>query len=411
MKVMVDKRKISGFLSFLFVLLPIFNIYDISMGTTQVNIGMVALMLISVYSIGQVLLKDKMFRLCSFEMSYLLFWLYSFFVAGLTCLIYNFSIPVPYMIRIIMMLSCLIFFQRKVFHLSVAINVYKVVALVASVLLYIQAVVYYTGGVRLYFIPQNMIRSVRFSSVFLEPAHLCNYIAPILIITLIGIQTSNKKHDIFLSVVYSIAIIMAQSSTGFVYLCFAWGMWFLSNRHKENKLYLKIFVFIVLAALAFIIWNNFDWLKFSIDHLLELDGTSITSGNFRLLRGFAIYGQLSMPLKLFGVGAGMHAQSILKFNIRTIYDGLHIGQEYMSALSQICVMSGLVGIGMYAFHLIFCFRKSSLEVRSMIILFLIMISSNENLHSASIMLLVIFIFAFKNKEQSEIFKKYGVRRL
>lgn len=99
---------------------------------------------------------------------------------------------------------------------------------------------------------------------------------------------------------------------------------------------------------------------------------------------------------------------LIKNGIRTVFDGqLELGCEYMSAVSYVLVMNGIVGLSIF-FSALFClFHKSENTEKVLIFVFVLLMLSNEEFQSVDFMniwiyLLVEYTSRGKQKETPKI---------
>ena len=300
------------------------------------------------------------------------------------------------------MLIILLVFRKKGFEIKPMLKAYRVLGLISATLIYLQEIIYNITGILIYFVPINMIRTVRPASFFLEPAHFCVFLAPLILLLLIGKSEIyfNDKRCVFDAVFISGAVIISKAATGLLLIVVIWCIWFFSIKIENGiSMYKRILMIIFFIIIFLIVNKNFEWVQWTIMHIKELNGSDITSGNFRVLRGYYIYDGMPLLNKIIGVGMGMSSQIINKLNLVTPFDGLHIGSDYMSAFFQIFVYGGMIGGFLYVIHFIYMITMKSKCGRYLSLLFFIMIMSNENLHTASFIILLMIIFELYDNDK------------
>ena len=164
-----------------------------------------------------------------------------------------------------------------------------------------------------------------------------------------------------------------------MYLLFAWGVWLIHNKNVKLKILFAIGGF---ATIIFLMSRG-EWLKVSIEHFRDMDFRGITSGSFRVARGYAIFMEIAPFQKLIGIGSGMIGGIVNTLRIVTVYDGHeNIGSNYASALSSILLHTGIIGFAVFIFMIVYIFKKSDRKGRYIVVLYFLYVFSNEIIRSS-----------------------------
>jgi len=271
------------------------------------------------------------------------------------------------------------------------------------ILIFFQQFQKISTGTFITFSLKNLQDVSRPAALFSEPAHYSLYIVLVIFSCLFNVdplKISGFKRIIF-SGIASFTVIMSMSASGLIYVAFLWMVW-LFTFSKNYKRLQKAITFGVAGIAGIYILINKNWIAWSLDHIKNMDVNKITSGSFRIFRGFSIFGQLKPFEKIFGIGAGLSTQYIIGNNIITIYDGIeNVGSSYMSALSLIFVTGGIVGFVIYLAFLLYSTDFSNKKSLVAVALYIFYIISNENLYSPQMIILLLLIFYLKDMKMAE----------
>lgn len=399
--------------SWILALLPIIGIYSLA----GANISNIWLILIVIYGIYRSAKKNGRIYLGKIDKTLLLFWAYTIFVSIINCLFSGNvdlrDITVKY-VHVTCFILIIAVFRTITFDKNIDTEPFIKVALVSSCFLIVQFILYNFLGIKLYGVSEafrtNITEDItRPSSFFVEPAHFCRYIMLPLFILLFRSSSPKKMNKALL---ISVAVVLSKSSIGYIGLSAIWLAWIfieVSKRRMSHNRFAKSLILITLA-IAVCIWvdSRFDILSFAIEHISELNMKQISSGNLRVFRGFWIWREEDLLHQIFGVGMANVNNYLIKNGIRTIFDGqLELGCEYMSAVSYVLVMNGIVGLSIF-FSALFClFHKSENTEKVLIFVFVLLMLSNEEFQSVDFMniwiyLLVEYTSRGKQKETPKI---------
>ena len=200
----------------------------------------------------------------------------------------------------------------------------------------------------------------RFSGLFSEPAHFSQYIGFAFIVLLFykgGFKFSSKT-KFFTGFVFSIALLLSASGTGFFVILFLFGVVsinFLFNNFNLAKFSIGLFfVSIALVSATTLIMSN-DLLSFGVQRILNFDDNA--SFYVRIIRPLVIYDGLDSIDKIFGVGYGNYSNYIFHKSLYNTYE-LSLGFAWSNSLGVFLVGSGLVGFILINFIYLYAFIKS-----------------------------------------------------
>lgn len=383
--------------SWILALLPIIGIYSLA----GANISNIWLILIVIYGIYRSTKNNGRIYLGKIDKILLLFWVYTIFISIINCL-FSDTVDLRDIIVKYVHVACFILiiavFRTIIFGKNIDTEPFVKVALVSSVFLIVQFILYNFLGIKLYGVSEafrtNITEDItRPSSFFVEPAHFCRYgMLPLFIVLF---QSSSPK-KMSKALLISIAVVLSKSSIGYIGLSAIWLLWIFTELSKGKMPHISFAKYLILisSVVMVCIWANskLDIFSFVIEHISELNMKQISSGNLRVFRGFWIWREEDLLHQIFGVGMANVNNYLIKNGIRTIFDGqLELGCEYMSAVSYVLVMNGIVGLSIF-FAALFClFLKSKNTDKVLIFVFVLLMLSNEEFQSVDFMNIWIYL--------------------
>jgi len=256
----------------------------------------------------------------------------------------------------------------KLIEFDYTLNIYQRVAVFVCVLTIFQYIMHYLMGIRMTFLIPNImygntenmntsriiaaqISSGRYSSVFLEPAHLVEFCLPALGWVLFPVE---KKYDLsrreyIKAIIISLGMVMTTSMLGIAGVASLWMIFFVSKHRKTITARRLVIVFaVVIAGIFFstqpIIQEQIHKKLRSAQHLANT-GTSLY---MRVIAGWACFKDMPIYNKIVGCGYGNAALYILGTGIGLSYYRYTAGFEgYMSGLSNIFFDLGIIGAVLY----------------------------------------------------------------
>lgn len=196
-----------------------------------------------------------------------------------------------------------------------------------------------------------------------EPAQCAQFLF-ISMVALICNKAIFLKKKIMLALLFSTAVLMTQSTTGFVLLGLAWILFF--SIEKKLSVYKYPLVLLCIAIGFYIIFGGVYTGLSSVERIENIiQGSADGSSNIRLSNGMQLYSDLPFFFQIFGTGAGL-AEYVF-YNL-----GFRDASSYMSALAGIFFSTGVVGGGIWIVSLVIMFIMSGLLGKSLVVGFFIM---------------------------------------
>ena len=398
-------------ISWILALLPIVGIYSIR----GVNISNTILILLTLYGIYSTVQHQGILKIGKIDKILVIFWIYTV-VVSLINIFFSKNFELTDILIKYTHLLCFIFiialFRNNFLNNDWDSSPFILVALISSGFLILQFIFFNFTGIEIYGVLEmyrtNITNDItRPSSFFVEPAHFCRYcVLPLFLI----LFEDNSKNRMFKAIFISIAIILSKSSIGYISLALIWVLWLINVLHDKKISYNKVLKSLSLIVPAIIICikmsSKFELFNFVLEHISGLDMKEITSGNVRIFRGFWIWKEEPFLNKLFGVGFANVRTFLINNEIRTIFDGmLECGNEYMSAISYILVMNGIIGLVIFLYALWYLFLRADNKKKILILLFTVLMLSNEEFQSVdfiNIWLYLLLETSYKGVENRKI---------
>lgn len=185
-----------------------------------------------------------------------------------------------------------------------------------------------------------------------EPAQSCHFLF-ISIITLICNKSIVFKKKFLLVILFSIATIITQSTTGIILLVFAWFL-FITIEKQLSVYRVPLIIAFIVVCLYFLFGIEKTELS-SIQRVVSIvNGSGIdASSDARLNNGLNLFKELPFIYKIFGTGMGLFEYSTGMFGF--------LNPDYcMNAFSAILFYTGFIGFGIWIISLIMMFLTSEL---------------------------------------------------
>lgn len=142
----------------------------------------------------------------------------------------------------------------------------------------------------------------------------------VLLSLLLNFDTLEIKQNsrILFSCFISISLLLSSSSSGMVYVLFVWGIWIFKG--KSASIQIKFILFLFISIVFVLIFLLTEELSTAYEHFMTTDFSSVTSGSFRIARGFDLFSSLSYSDKIIGIGLGNIDSYIINNSFISIYD-------------------------------------------------------------------------------------------
>lgn len=191
----------------------------------------------------------------------------------------------------------------------------------------------------------------RSSSVFLEPAHFAQYIAPFLAIQMF--RAIKKKRFLYLPVILtSLILFMSKSGNAVLFLGIAWIAYIMSfpmNHILKYGIFIPTVIIICFWGFDFISDTQVGQSLLARKDEIQLGGTKwVSSGTMRIYRGYLVYGGESAMNQLLGVGTG-GIESVINQSdyLWMFYDF----ERYVNNIQTLLIGFGLIGTIVFSFHI------------------------------------------------------------
>ena len=285
---------------------------------------------------------------------------------------------------------------------NVFIKIYKMFAWFCVIAIYCQFIAFYAIGYNLTFsIPflkvnttfsqgifqylshyDASIIGVRFFGPLNEPSAYCQYVAPLLVLTLFDKNILSKK-KIRNAVLISFSLFITFSSMGIILTTVAWICFVFFSKKLTLKTFLLSICGAFLIATVLIVANN-EIPAFQ-KQVSWIGNDDKAKTGARLYRGLDYFKQASLFDKISGVGYmngsnwGQNEGIISSYNIIESTKSNISNIEYFNGFSQLLLYFGVVGS--FIILLFFCshFFRSSLSGKIMWLLFFFLIYGSSQL--------------------------------
>ena len=201
------------------------------------------------------------------------------------------------------------------------------------------------------------VDGIRLVGFFPEASHFTQY--TILSIIFLLFKAKKTRKDIIKLCVISVAIMLTKSSIGIIAYGFILVYYLITEKHvSAKKLLTRVSLIFAGVVVFLLISNHMDLIGFISERIRRVtEKTYAVSGNLRLVRGFLVFGQAPINIKLFGIGCGNYANFIDAYGISTFFDlVMDRTNEFMNAFSLLLIRSGIIGTVIFSVFLINLYR-------------------------------------------------------
>jgi len=267
-------------------------------------------------------------------------------------------------------LTFFLFFST--FKLEYFLKIYKLFALICIVFFFAQEITYQVSGVRisgiLQFLPLHidmgmsdflgrLADSDRSSSFFSEPAHLAQFLLPLLAIELF--YDKGKYHSYF-AIIIGALLLLLRSGNGLLgmmaILLFLLPYYF--TKRGAGK-WLSFSAILLLIGIVGYYYINSDMGGMLLERQSELGSTyegGNRSGFLRVWRGLYVYGDYSVLEKLLGCPNEATQLSHVYASGMQMADSAEL---YFNAFQKILLNTGIIGLGIFVFIIVRLWRGNS----------------------------------------------------
>lgn len=238
----------------------------------------------------------------------------------------------------------------NVFDVNKARKIIENISIIASIVVMVQYVLYYTVGlsspvvfVHAWLIEymQNKIDSTtmaglfRPSAFFAEPAHFAEYTI-IGLVSVLFLSTESKLNTTK-AVVITLGIFMTTSGIGIALSLVSWVLWILKNFQKRRTLIFRILASLTVGSLAYFVLMQFNFFSKAIQRVFgEVDGYNAISG--RLFWWETYFSGLSMHDWIWGLGYSALPANYFTGFMETVYATGIIGFILLAMTLMNCML-------------------------------------------------------------------------
>lgn len=232
------------------------------------------------------------------------------------------------------------------------------------------------------------------TSLFSEKAHFCQYLLPYLAICLYSDRLVRKRRMIK-AVVVTVAMIMTVSGNGIIAAAILWLLYFLI--FGKSKRGTRIFVAILGVAIMIIVFEILQRIDVFNSMFAQLfsdnsgGGYHFVKADYRIYRGFDLFGKLPILQETFGVGYRHMKMFATQAGIVSQFDSSNAAYEYFSSVTQVLLYFGVVGFIPFVNHLRLLLKTKYSAVCGTLILFITLVFSSAMFLDCSHMLYMAII--------------------
>lgn len=404
----------------LIALYPCFATYAVP-GITSLGLNELLAIL---FSIVFVVKKRGKVKITTKSNWYLIFTAYSIFVSLFMAMFIEQATVLDSINRIgrnVVQFILIALIGGALFDVEIFAKIYTIAGLITSIFLIVQKIAYLGMGIvipwlipglKLHYTIEDQSEyymhyiskyyhyglSLRPTGGFSEPTTFACYVLPILALILVlrgkrhYVWNQNKALMSVAIISITAAVFSSTSATGIVGIGIIYAIYFI-KQNKKNKWIIAFFpmcIGLIVATGAYLISTN-EQVQTLMLRLSEISSTAgASSGNQRILRGYAVWMKLPLFMQLFGTGFGNISSTLLSYKITTPFDPYY-GSAYMNAVAELLVSCGVVGLSLFALYFLKIMRRELCDFAELIGVFLVLMFSLNMLASADFVTIMIVI--------------------
>lgn len=369
------------FASLILIVAPLMEAYYFP--GTNINLWKIVLILICTYIILRYPLKSNFnIKWPHYFKAYFLFGIFSSILGALyyhasSIIFSSLIVNIIYVAALILIVpKASIYYCKKYYGITVSI---------ACIVFILQEILYHSTGYRFSgiipfldvpydtttadFMTSQMTRS-RSTSIFLEPAHFAQYCAGYLAI-LLGENCRKRNLFTLRPILLSIILFFTVSGNAVLLTLIAWLVFFILY---FKKTLVRLIAFVPVIALAGIFLFNYvsqtEQGERLLDRTDELEYNSsdrISSGTMRIYRGYFVFGDMPLLLKIIGAGTAGTDNAIENSQHSWMFGN----EKYINNIQKIIVGTGAIG---FILFVLYCYNQIKLttdEGKILMILFIV----------------------------------------
>ena len=350
-------RIVKNLLGLYILFLPIFRYYELPGGS---NLYLAIANILVVYLIVRKRYIDISSRLTKGALFFIIWVLLVSLVA------YNFApyknLIQPTSLNNLIVLCDWIFIAVACFHGAIVfddfVKIYKIICYILCIYIFFQIAGIHIPGLtmtgRISFLNVSSIYSVRgnnfgvypngvftrYSSLFIEPSHFSQYIAPFLCFSLFGYKDIIKKNIITAGIV-SVLMVMSISGTSIAIVLMIWFYYILTEIKELNltKLMLLIAIFAFIIVGVILALRNAG-IALMLERMLNSGDSKVSD---RVTRGFLVFMELPLFQKIFGIGYQCVYPASFEYGIQIGSEVANNVKEYVNDIASILLSFGIIG--------------------------------------------------------------------
>lgn len=235
------------------------------------------------------------------------------------------------------------------------------------------------------------------SSSFSEPAHFAVYLLPAFVISL----REKKKLNWAMLIITSLTVLMTLSGNGILSMI----IFFLAFLLLDRKLSIAkraggLIAVCLFFFLTFLILNRISVFNELFSNLFSGDLNRGSKADYRIFRGFYIFGTLPVSNKLFGLGFHQITDYLTLNNLATPYDYGTSNLEYANFIAQYLIYFGIIGFIFPVAFVYQLFRKGNHYSNAFLITMIALWFSSSMMFDSIWIFLLTFVVAFNCEEWS-----------
>ena len=234
----------------------------------------------------------------------------------------------------------------------------------------------------------------RLSGLFQEPAHYSQFMTVVLVYILFSDEYIPRKY--LFTVLISLSIIMSSSAFGLVMLIAVWSMWafFYHLQDSNYKVIYLIGMLTLVLAVVFLVSRSENIMSV-VGRVNELSGESSSehgrSTYIRVVRGFIPFFESDFGHMLFGNGLGTLNSFVVSHPHSNYLLLTEFNPKWINGLQYLLFSTGIVGVLLYFWEIIFLFRNTSPIGKALIVCIILLFVSSDSFFSIDIFLYAIVV--------------------
>lgn len=285
------------------------------------------------------------------------------------------------------------------------ILVYKILVFISVAVFFMQEAAFYIRGERidglLDFLPlmqrgplddSAYISSLRIaprsSSIFLEPSHFAEYIAPLLAIELF----KNTKVNIW-ALGLTITLLLLRSGNGMIILSLIWIIWVFQRIRYTKGVITKLLVLTFIFATTISIVTFYIKSEIGIAMVERTQGLSdSTSAFMRIYRGYIVYNELPLFNQIFGLNSDNLDSTITWLGLSQYFEE---GDLYFNGIQYILLTGGVIGLVLFLLFIHSIYNHNNILGKTILLLLVVLSFTSSNYMSVSMFFYISLALFYK----------------